>query len=54
MFITPIFDLLLEKAKLVVSAFVFDMQLKTVVLPQFAIPIIPQCNPMFFCFIFLI
>jgi hypothetical protein len=45
--ITPILDLLLEKAKLLVSAFVFDMQLKTVVLPQLAMPMIPQCKPIF-------
>jgi hypothetical protein len=36
------FDLLEVKAKLEVSAFTLDMQLKIVVLPVLAIPIIPH------------
>jgi hypothetical protein len=40
----PTLELLLVNAKLVVSTFVSDMQLKRVDLPTFATPIIPHCK----------
>jgi len=45
---TPRLDLDALKAKLLVSAFVFDMQLKIVVLPILVIPIIPHFSAIFY------
>jgi hypothetical protein len=38
------FDLVALNAKAFVSPFVFEIQLKIVVLPTFVIPIIPHCR----------
>jgi hypothetical protein len=46
----PMFDLLVENAKLLVSALVLDTQLKMVVLPMFDNPMIPHFNAIIISF----